>query len=94
MGESSRERSHYVHVQEHLGLHDDPRGTGESGSQCWVVLTDEADRFGLVGVIVDGRCDAFKTDDVSVANELHESFAAWRWERNVLARANSCGCCV
>lgn len=75
MGETSRECSRYVHVQEHFGLHDDPRETGQPGSQCWVVLADEADGLGLVGVVVDGRCDAFGAD-VSVANELHESFAA------------------
>ena len=75
-------------------MHDDSRGTGESGSQCWIVLTDEADRFGLVGVVVDWRCDAFETDDVSVANKLHESFAARRREEEVVARANACGCCV
>ena len=31
VGESSREASHHVHVEEHFGLHDYPRGTGESG---------------------------------------------------------------
>ena len=32
VGETSWEASHHVHIEEHLCLHDDPRGTGESGS--------------------------------------------------------------
>lgn len=50
------------------------------------MLADEADRFSLIGIVVDRRCDAFEADDVSVANELHESFAAWHWEKDALAR--------
>ena len=45
------------------------------------MLADEADCFGLVWFVVDGRCDAFETDDVAVADEFHESFAAWWLEK-------------
>lgn len=76
MGERPRERLNDVHVQEHFRLHDDPRRAGQPRSQGWVVLADEADRFGFVGIVVDGRCDAFEADNVTVPNELHESFAA------------------
>jgi hypothetical protein len=41
----------------------------------WVELTDKADGLGLVGVVVDGRCGAFKAYDVTVTDEIHSGFA-------------------
>lgn len=49
------------------------------------MLADEADCLRLVGVVVDGRCDAFEAYDVAVVDEFHESFAAWRWKKHALA---------
>lgn len=67
-------------------MHDDPRGAGQFGREGWVMLADEADCLGLIGVVVDGRCDAFEAYDMAVVDEIHESFAAWRWEKDVSAR--------
>jgi hypothetical protein len=68
------------HVEVHFGLHYHPGGAGEFGGQVWVVLADEADGFGAVGVVVYGRGDVREADDVAVLEGLLEGFAAWGWK--------------
>jgi hypothetical protein len=40
------------------------------------MLADLADCFGFVGVVVDGRGDAFKAHDVPIVYEILESIAS------------------